>query len=530
MTLDWRDRPAASPNSGFFIQVRTGEPGNFEVVIPWPDGGLAHYWRNNDAPALVWHGPTFFAKGTRYVGASLIESDNIAFMSDPRNNLEVMATREDGTVEHWSRENGGALVWSNFGTVLTGASGAAGIAYSGAAFAEGIFGVDLESHLENDFFVVAPMTGGGFVMLKRQNPASGNTTIPPWTRIGGPSSNEPFGGTILTDRNFVGAGLALTTLFNPFLKAGWKEMRDTCNGVCRGQVMITTVSDQGALHIYTWARTKLGGGDLFADSNWGWNEGLTITQPAELGHILRPFRGRPCLLQGDYDLTESSDFIPWDSAHYGNLELVAPAKDGGILHFWRDNGDVGEPRKLKDGWHYGGKIGGSLYDEVSLLQSNFGDADHGPLEMIARTRDQKGFDFFWRDDAMAWHGPQNVSWAEGPTGTIAQPLSPDDSISALHSINLDFSVPRDELKQWLDNPQFTPYPAITSALLGLVEGRKLRDPIFLDVIVFNYENTPGVVSPRAASDVRIDILKDAVLEGYNVRHGTHVTDFEAILA
>jgi hypothetical protein len=131
---------------------------------------------------------------------------------------------------------------------------------------------------------------------------------------------------------------------------------------------------------------------------------------------------------------------------------------------------------------------------------------------------------------MAWHGPQNVSWAEGPTGTIAQPLSPDDSISALRSINLDFSVPRDELKQWLDNLQFTPYPAITSALLGLLEGRKVRDPIFLDVIVFNYENTPGVVSPRAASDVRIDVLKNAMLEGYNVRHGTNATNFDAILA
>ncbi|MFF9090791.1 hypothetical protein ACF1BE_31295 [Streptomyces sp. NPDC014991] len=454
-------------------------------------------------------------------------------MSDPRNNLEVAATREDGVVEHWSRENGGALVWSNFGTVLTGAAGAAGISYSGAEFAEGVLGIDLESHLENEFYIVAPLAGGGFVMLKRKNPASGNTAVPSWSRISGPGSNETFGGTILVDRNFVGAGLAHTTLYNPTGQASWKEMRENWTPlVGRGQVMITTVSDQGALHIYTWARVTFSAGvDFLADGNWGWNEGLTITQPTEFGHVLRPFRGRPCLLQGDYDLNED-DWLPFDSVHYGNLELVAPAKDGGILHFWRDNGDVGDSRKLQDGWNYGGKIGAAIYDEVSLLQSNFGDAEHGPLEMVARHHGQKGFDFFWRDDSMTWHGPTDVSTAEGPTGTITQPLSPlssDDSIRALRSINVDFSVPRDELKQWLEDPQFTPYPAIASALFGLMGGRKLKGPIFIDVIVFNYENTPGVISPRAAPDVRIDILKKAILKGYNVRHGTSETTFDTLL-
>ncbi|MGH3686987.1 MAG: hypothetical protein ACRDSM_18465 [Pseudonocardiaceae bacterium] len=109
---------------------------------------------------------------------------------------------------------------------------------------------------------------------------------------------------------------------------------------------------------------------------------------------------------------------------------------------------------------------------------------------------------------------------------ISQALSPADSITALRSINVDFSVPREVLEQWLGNPKYTSYPAISSVL---VKGRKLRDWVFIDVIVFNYENTPGVKPPRTESDVRIDVLKAAVLEGYNERHGTSESSFDAII-
>lgn len=42
--LDWRERPMMSPFGGFLIQSRGGHNGNFEVVIAWPDGGLAHLY------------------------------------------------------------------------------------------------------------------------------------------------------------------------------------------------------------------------------------------------------------------------------------------------------------------------------------------------------------------------------------------------------------------------------------------------------------------------------------------------------
>lgn len=110
-----------------------------------------------------------------------------------------------------------------------------------------------------------------------------------------------------------------------------------------------------------------------------------------------------------------------------------------------------------------------------------------------------------------------------------QPLSPADSITALRSINVDFSVQPNDLKKWLDNPHSTSYPAISSELLALVRGRKLRDLVYIDVIVFNYEHTPGVKLPRTASDVRVDVLKMAVLEGYNERYGTSESSFDAIV-
>jgi hypothetical protein len=122
-------------------------------------------------------------------------------------------------------------------------------------------------------------------------------------------------------------------------------------------------------------------------------------------------------------------------------------------------------------------------------------------------------------------GNSSSSVSGGGSGT----LSAADTITALRSINVDFSVERKNLEEWLGNPEFTPYPAIASALLTLVKGGKLRDLVFIDVIVYNYEHTPGVNSPRTASDVRVDALKAAVLEGYNSRHEPSESSFDAIV-
>ncbi|MET0453597.1 MAG: hypothetical protein ABW137_17325 [Mycobacterium sp.] len=110
--------------------------------------------------------------------------------------------------------------------------------------------------------------------------------------------------------------------------------------------------------------------------------------------------------------------------------------------------------------------------------------------------------------------------------------SPPDHVSMLDTLlqsNVDFSVAESDIRDWLDNPEFTPYPALSEALLAALGGRRLVQPVFLDVIAFNYENAPAVASPRRVDDVMFDVLRRAVVEGFNVRYDQAVTDFGELL-
>jgi hypothetical protein len=111
------------------------------------------------------------------------------------------------------------------------------------------------------------------------------------------------------------------------------------------------------------------------------------------------------------------------------------------------------------------------------------------------------------------------------------PLDPDVDavIAALHEVGVDFSIPRPSLVDFLGNAEFTPYPALAEALLRALKDRGLRLPVFLDVIVFNYEHSPGNPSPRRVEDVDGAVLEAAVIEGFNNRHGEQNTTFQSIL-
>ncbi|MDG4787772.1 hypothetical protein O7626_17815 [Micromonospora sp. WMMD1102] len=100
-------------------------------------------------------------------------------------------------------------------------------------------------------------------------------------------------------------------------------------------------------------------------------------------------------------------------------------------------------------------------------------------------------------------------------------------VRALGNRGVDFSVAEADLRDWLANPHYTPYPAISQALL--LSGWRLRAPVCLDVIVWNYERTRGVASPRTVAAVQTEVLKAAILEGFNNRHGTRVRHFEELL-
>jgi hypothetical protein len=98
----------------------------------------------------------------------------------------------------------------------------------------------------------------------------------------------------------------------------------------------------------------------------------------------------------------------------------------------------------------------------------------------------------------------------------------------LDKVGVDFSVQRSEILGWLANEDFTPYPAVAIALIELLAPTGLRRPVFMDVVVANYEERSGS-SPRRVEDVDQTMLKAAVLEAWNVRYGVDETDFSSLL-
>jgi hypothetical protein len=111
----------------------------------------------------------------------------------------------------------------------------------------------------------------------------------------------------------------------------------------------------------------------------------------------------------------------------------------------------------------------------------------------------------------------------------ATPLQPADVLAALQEVGVGFSVPEAKLRDWLSNAEFTPYPATAQALLALLRSRPVRQPVPIDVIVSNYEQTPGAASPRKVGDVDQSVLKKAILEGYNERYLPPARSFEETL-
>ncbi|KHO27633.1 hypothetical protein QQ44_08215 [Mycolicibacterium setense] len=103
-------------------------------------------------------------------------------------------------------------------------------------------------------------------------------------------------------------------------------------------------------------------------------------------------------------------------------------------------------------------------------------------------------------------------------------------LERLDVIGVDYSVSAADITDWLNNPQFTPYPALADSLLNLFDGKHLRRPVYLDVIAFNYESSPGNPSPRRVDDVDAGVLKAAVVEGSNNRYGEAVSNFQELLA
>src|SRR5713101_1737536 len=147
-----------------FVQSRHGTKGNFEVVAPRAAGGLAHYWRNNDAAGLPWSTPTPFGNSSYVYDAVALMRSNYGL-----GNLEVIA-RTGSTLHHYWREDGTTWAWHGPTVVASGVQGAPGFIQS-------------DHGVQGNFEVVTPKTGGGLVHYWRDNdqasqPWSGPDPLP----------------------------------------------------------------------------------------------------------------------------------------------------------------------------------------------------------------------------------------------------------------------------------------------------------------------------------------------------------------
>jgi hypothetical protein len=170
------DQRKVQPSSGFAIQGQFGTKGNFEVVAPLQAGRLAHFWRDNDAPNLPWHGPTVFGSTEAYDAVALIQS-NFSTAGGGPGNLEVVAHTGRGLVHYW-RDDVDPFPWF-VSVAIPGSSGTSGT----PTLIQGGFGS------KGNFEVVVPLASGGLAHFWRDNDAGDL----PWH---GPT---PFGSTDVYD-------------------------------------------------------------------------------------------------------------------------------------------------------------------------------------------------------------------------------------------------------------------------------------------------------------------------------------------
>lgn len=371
------------PASGFFFQSRAGSRGNFEVVVPWPEGGLALYWRDNDdVPALPWRGPFRFGGSDRYLNVSLCESDFRSF--DGRaGNLELLALRENGDVVHFWRENYGARTW--FGPsppVTTGCIANPALVATGGRLSvderRSLYSITVDRRLTDRL--------SGFQYRER------------WYQE--PYQWEVTSAGVLSDAQ----GLAMLVSTVPEESPAYSHRNP-------GWTVLVAVAEGGHL-VLGGLGQSLGDGAPVEVTPKLWRT-LTFGIASQLPTLGPLFRGRPAIIQSSYDLVDPG-WLSFDDPHHGNYELIVPMASGGIRHLWKDNGTTTATSNhtIANGWTDAGVVFGqqAVYDEVSMIQSNFSSDDHqGNLEVVARRNGQAGFDFFWREQDMVWRGPISIA-------------------------------------------------------------------------------------------------------------------------
>jgi len=347
----------ATRHSGFLIQSDFGNVGNFELVVPLL-GKIAHYWRDNDDPALPWHGPGTVGLETpqSYSTAALIQS-NFHYRGGDHGDLEVVMVGENSFDYAW-RENAPPFTWHGPVPILVDARD--------SDYGQPIQGYEpnpalIQSEYGNrgDFALIFPESNSGLLAhyLRRNDPAPARV----W-------DDEP-----LID---IGAPLDGVCLLQ-------RPVYPDLPGIAGNLVCVAT---RAGSFSYT-EREIVGEQVLWLDP--------VITKAAIVGV------GTPGMIQSDYGRS------PGNEGGEGNFELVLPAAGGGLAHFWCVT-DVGGGHHPWEGPTLFGQTEG-VFTNVSIIQSNFIDGGHGNFEVVAFREHESTFYHYWRtNDSPQWNGPNVV--------------------------------------------------------------------------------------------------------------------------
>ena len=105
-----------------------------------------------------------------------------------------------------------------------------------------------------------------------------------------------------------------------------------------------------------------------------------------------------------------------------------------------------------------------------------------------------------------------------------------DLLNRLGTVGLDYSVSQSEILGWLANSDAM-YAQFGEGLIGLLDKRRPKQPVHIDVAYWYYEEAGGQVD-EAATDGALDpdLASAALVSAYNNRYGTSAVSLEAILA
>lgn len=147
-----------------------------------------------------------------------------------------------------------------------------------------------------------------------------------------------------------------------------------------------------------------------SDVNLPWQFGQRITEAG------RRVLGPACIIQSNFG-----------GGEHGNFEVIVPVLgDDGVpelRHYWHDNSDVNLP------WNRGQRVNDPSHAVIGsgcLIQSNFGDSDHGNFEVaawVALPDGRRVLQHYWHDNSdvgLPWRNGQIIAFDVHGNGVLIQ--------------------------------------------------------------------------------------------------------------